>query len=186
MGGVERHGFTSQEWKRSFSLTPQDGFLFSQSIRENIELGKNAHSTYSLEDVGALSGFSKDLPQIKEGYEALLGERGINLSGGQRQRVGLARAMLAGSSILCLDDTLSALDTETESEILSNLKNQFEAKTLVVVSHRYSSVSHCDHIIFLNNGAIAEQGTHEELIRQDGLYAKVYRKQKLTQDLEET
>ena len=114
----------------------------------------------------------------------MLGEKGINLSGGQRQRVGLARAMLAGAPVLALDDTLSALDTETETLVLDQIRSRFAGHTLLVVSHRYSAVKDCDNIVFLSGGKVVEQGTHAELLRKGGAYASVWEKQKLTSSLE--
>ncbi len=173
-----------QSWKKYFSLAPQDGFLFSTSIRENILLGQSSKSTYSVDEASELSGLSKDLPQIPQGLEALLGERGINLSGGQRQRVGLARSLITNSDVLCLDDTLSALDSETENFVLNNLKTKYESNTLIVISHRYSTIMHCDQIIFLEDGQIVEQGNHQQLLDLGGKYAQVYHKQILSMKLE--
>jgi ATP-binding cassette subfamily B protein len=114
----------------------------------------------------------------------MLGEKGINLSGGQRQRVGLARALLANPSVLGLDDTLSALDTETESLVLEQLRMHFAGRTVLIVSHRYSAVMGCDNIIFLSEGRILEQGTHAELLRRGGAYAAVWEKQRLSSALD--
>ncbi|MFC1585418.1 ABC transporter ATP-binding protein [Fibrobacterota bacterium] len=179
-----REDYSEKEWMSWFALAPQDGFLFSRSIRDNILLGQSEQTLSTVEEAGKLSGFSRDLPQIQMGYEALLGERGINLSGGQRQRVGLARAIFSHSSVLCLDDTLSSLDTETESQVLANLRKIALDRTLIIISHRYSSVRFCDTIIFLDKGRIAEAGTHHELMNARGLYAQVYDKQMISMDLE--
>lgn len=176
--------FSDLEWKQIFSLASQDGFLFSDTIENNIQLGQTKRSTDSIERAAELSGFAKDIPQIESGYGALLGERGINLSGGQRQRVGLARALLANSEIICLDDTLSALDTETEKEVLDNIRNHLTHKTLIITSHRYSAIAHCHHILFLDEGKIVEQGNHAELMKLHGRYFQVYQQQALSTDLE--
>jgi ATP-binding cassette, subfamily B, multidrug efflux pump len=114
----------------------------------------------------------------------MLGEKGINLSGGQRQRVGLARALIANAPVIGLDDTLSALDTETESLVLEQLRKRFADRTLIIISHRYSAVMHCDHILFLSEGKILEQGSHSELVRLGGAYASVWEKQQLSTALE--
>jgi ATP-binding cassette subfamily B multidrug efflux pump len=186
LSGHYREDFTDQEWTEWFSLAPQDGFLFSTTIEENINLGRGPQSIYTTDEVGALSAFSRDLPQIEGAYSALLGERGINLSGGQRQRVGVARSLLANAPILCLDDNLSALDMETETIVLQNLEEKFKARTLLIVSHRYSAVKGCDNIIFLNEGRITERGTHQQLIDYNGMYKSVYRKQVISEDLEKS
>lgn len=178
-------------WRSLFALAPQDGFLFSDTIESNILLGKSdkhdddlTSTQKSVETFGEMAGFAKDLPQIEGGYQALLGERGINLSGGQRQRVGLARALIANTPILCLDDTLSALDTQTEKEILQNIKNNTSKQTVIITSHKYSAISHCDHIIYLQHGKILEQGSHSELMDLQGAYASVYEKQMISSALE--
>ncbi len=176
----------TRDWCQSFfSLSPQDGFLFSESIRENILLGQSPESKLTVEQAAELACLSKDLDQIPGGLEATLGEKGINLSGGQRQRVGLARALIADPQILILDDTLSAVDTETEHEILHNLKNHVSDLTTVIISHKYSSVIECDEIIYLDQGEIVERGTHSSLLKLDGYYADNYRQQILSHDLEE-
>ncbi len=180
-----REEYPDEVWKSFYSYAPQDGFLFSKSIRQNIELGHTEDSPYGVEKAVELAALTKDLGQIPGGLEALLGEKGINLSGGQRQRVGLARALAANAPILCLDDTLSALDTETETEVLANLREKFDRQTLIIVAHRYSAVMHCDHIIYLDKGRILEEGTHEELLLLQGAYFQVWEKQKIGSSLEE-
>jgi ABC-type multidrug transport system fused ATPase/permease subunit len=184
LDGRPRESFSEREWQRHFSLAPQDGFLFSQSIRENILMGAGTAHTLTVEKAGEYSGFARDLPQITGGYNALLGERGINLSGGQRQRVGLARALMAEAAIYCLDDTLSALDAEMEAFVLQHMIKILAGKTRIIVSHRYSALSRCDHILFLDRGGIAEQGTHQALLAAKGKYARIYEKQILSSDLE--
>src|SRR5690606_2126128 len=139
----------------------------------------------TLEQAAEWSGLARDLPQFPAGYDTMLGEKGINLSGGQRQRVGLARALLAPAPVLCLDDTLSALDAETEEFVLEHLRGLFRTRCLVIVAHRYSAVMHCDEILYLENGRVTERGTHEELLRLGGAYAAVWEKQRLSESLEQ-
>jgi ATP-binding cassette subfamily B multidrug efflux pump len=184
LNGIPREEITDAEWIRYFTYAPQDGFLFSTSIRNNIVMGQGPQSTLTAEMAAEWSGLSRDLGQFPQGYDSMLGEKGINLSGGQRQRVGLARAMVANSPVLGLDDTLSALDTETENVVLGHIRERFQGHTLLVISHRYSAVKHCDNIIFLSGGRIAEQGTHAELLALGGLYAGVWEKQRLSSALE--
>jgi ATP-binding cassette, subfamily B, multidrug efflux pump len=184
LNGVPREEISDQEWIRHFTYAPQDGFLFSTSIRNNILMGQSTFSKNTVEEAAVWSALSRDLGQFPQGYDSMLGERGINLSGGQRQRVGLARALLANAPVIGLDDTLSALDTETETLVLDQLRGQFKGRTLVIVSHRYSAVMHCDHIIYLADGKIVEEGSHAALLRLGGLYASVWEKQKLSTALE--
>jgi ATP-binding cassette subfamily B multidrug efflux pump len=184
LNGAPRESIPDAEWIRYFTYAPQDGFLFSTSIRNNIQMGRGALSTHTAEEAADWSALSRDLGQFPQGCDSMLGEKGINLSGGQRQRVGLARALLANAPVLGLDDTLSALDTETETLVLEQLRRRFEGKTVLIVSHRYSAVMGCDRIIFLADGKILEQGTHAELLRLGGAYAAVWEKQRLSSALE--
>jgi ATP-binding cassette, subfamily B, multidrug efflux pump len=184
LNGRPRDAIPDGEWIRYFTYAPQDGFLFSTSIRNNIEMGRGRASLHTMEEAAEWSALSRDLGQFPQGYDSMLGEKGINLSGGQRQRVGLARALLANSPVLGLDDTLSALDTETETLVLEQLRKRFSGRTVLIVSHRYSAVMGCDNIIFLADGKILEQGTHAELLRLGGAYASVWEKQRLSTALE--
>ena len=184
LNGVPREDIADEEWIRHFTYAPQDGFLFSISIRDNILMGKGSFSDQSAEDAAEWAALSRDLDQFPQRYDSMLGEKGINLSGGQRQRVGLARALMANAPVIGLDDTLSALDTETETLVLEQLRNRFVGRTLVIVSHRYSAIMHCDHIVYLSHGKILEQGTHAELLRLGGAYASVWEKQRLSTALE--
>jgi len=184
LDGTAREAIPDSEWLRYFAYAPQDGFLFSTSIRNNIDMGRSARSLHSMEEAASWSALARDLAQFPQGYDSMLGEKGINLSGGQRQRVGLARALLANPVVLGLDDTLSALDTETESLVLEQLRKHFAGRTVLIVSHRYSAVMGCDNIVFLADGKILEQGSHNELLRLGGAYASVWEKQRLSSALE--
>jgi ATP-binding cassette, subfamily B, multidrug efflux pump len=183
LDGRDRLDYDGDDWRDRFAYAPQDGFLFSKSIRDNIAFGDRDGSRLKPEDAAAWAGLAQDIEQFPQGYDSLLGERGINLSGGQRQRVGLARAFLSDAPILCLDDTLSALDAETESLVIDNLRRHLSGIALVVVSHRYSAVRECDEIVYLENGSVKERGTHDELVARGGAYAAVWKRQQLADAL---
>ncbi len=185
LNGHAREDIADEEWRGYFSYAPQDGFLFSTTIRENILFGGGETPLHTAETAAEWSGLARDLPQFPHGYASMLGEKGINLSGGQRQRVGLARALLAPAPVLCLDDTLSALDAETEEVVLDNLRGLFRERCLIIAAHRYSAVMHCERILYLDHGRILEQGTHEELLSRGGAYASVWEKQRLSESLEQ-
>ncbi|MEN9308765.1 MAG: hypothetical protein RL173_2697, partial [Fibrobacterota bacterium] len=161
--------------------------LFSDTIEANIALGRpEADSAMDPTPWIEASCFAQDLPQIPDGLKALLGERGINLSGGQRQRLALARALARSAPVLLLDDTLSAVDAQTETRILERLGPMLANRSLVVTSHRYSAFRFAQRILVLENGATIEQGTHEQLVHLGGYYAKAWRMQALQREIEES
>jgi ATP-binding cassette subfamily B protein len=164
----------------------QEPFLFSTTLAENIAFGARGDHANREHIVAAASTarLDNDLAQFPHGYETTVGERGITLSGGQKQRVAIARALVIDPKILILDDALSAVDTHTEEEILERLSAVMAERTTIIVSHRISTIRNADQIIVLDDGRVAERGTHEELIRRDGFYADLYRKQLLEEELE--
>ena len=166
-----------KELKNSIGYVPQSTFLFSESIEKNIKFGKNNASLNEVEIAAKNACLSSDINMFKDGFKTLLGERGVNLSGGQKQRLAIARAIIKRPKILILDDSLSAVDTETEEKILSNINNISKNITLIIATHRISSAKNCDKILIINNGKVLEYGSHHELIKKNGYYSKTLLKQ---------
>lgn len=171
--------------RENVGMVPQETFLFSESLEKNILYGVENHDDkLLLEKVAKISQLSKDINQFADKYNTVLGERGITLSGGQKQRTSLARALAINPKILILDDSFSAVDTKTEEEILIELKKFMKDRTSIIISHRISTVKDADNIIVLDNGVIAEQGKHEELLELSGIYYDIHYKQLLEDELQ--
>ncbi len=168
--------------RSSIGYVPQDAFLFSDTILNNIKFGKEQATEEEVFDAAKKASVHKNIMGFKKGYDTILGERGITLSGGQKQRVSIARALIKDPTILLLDDCLSAVDTETEEQILSNLNSISNNKTTIIVSHRISSAKNADKIIVLEEGKIIQQGAHNELVNQEGYYKELYAKQLLEKE----
>lgn len=166
-----------QSLRKSIGAVPQDAFLFSDSIKNNIKFGKEKSTDEEIIAVAKKAVVHENIMGFTKQYETILGERGITLSGGQKQRVSIARALLKDPQIYLFDDYLSAVNTETEEEILNQLKNESKNKTTLIVSHRVSSAKNADKIIVLENGKLMQQGTHEELNSVEGYYKELYRHQ---------
>lgn len=171
--------------RTNISVVQQESFLFSDSVYGNISYGLREISKDRVKEVSRIANFDKDVEAFPKGYETMVGERGITFSGGQKQRASLARALATDPKILILDDSFSAVDTHTEEEILKNLRIFMKNRTSIIISHRISTVKDADNIIVLENGNIAEQGTHNELVELNGIYAELHYKQLLEKELEE-
>ncbi|MCZ8090672.1 ABC transporter ATP-binding protein [Flavobacterium sp.] len=163
--------------RNSIGIVPQDAFLFSDSIKNNIKFGKENATDEEVFNAAKTAVVHDNIMNFNKQYETILGERGITLSGGQKQRVSIARAVIKNPEILLFDDCLSAVDTETEEQILNNLLNISKDKTTIIVSHRVSSAKNADKIIILEEGKIIQEGSHNQLINQEGYYAELYLKQ---------
>jgi ATP-binding cassette subfamily B protein len=171
--------------RQNIGYVQQEPFLFSDTLLHNISYGVREINLEKVKDVSKIANFDKDVESFPHGYDTISGERGITLSGGQKQRATLARALATEPEILILDDSFSSVDTNTEEEILKNLKNFMKGRTSIIISHRISTVKDADKIIMLSEGKIAEEGTHDELVALNGIYADLHYKQLLEKELEE-
>ncbi len=169
--------------RSNIGYVPQDVFLFSETIANNIAFGVDSDiEKESVFTAARQADIYHNIIDFPMGFDTHIGERGITLSGGQKQRISIARAIIRNPRILIFDDCLSAVDTETEEKILGHLKDLMQGKTTVIISHRVSSVKHADKIIMLDKGRIIERGNHDELIKQEGAYFSLYEKQLLEED----
>jgi ATP-binding cassette subfamily B protein len=169
--------------RSSMGYVTQECFLFSESIAGNIAFGMQGASRREIEAAAAEAGIAEEIAEFPAGYETVIGERGVTLSGGQKQRTTIARAIIRRPQILMLDDAFSSVDTYTEEKILKRLRNLMRDRTCLITSHRISTVKDADLIVVLDAGRVAEQGTHDELLARGGLYAELYGKQLLRDEL---
>lgn len=182
--GHEVKDVTLNSLRENISYVPQDDFLFSKTVKENIEF----HYEHELDDemiekYAKIAGVYDDVIEFKDGFDTILGERGVTLSGGQKQRVSIARALAKEKNVLIMDDSLSAVDTQTEEEILKNLNTDEADVSKIIISHRVSTIKDADEILFIEDGAIVERGTHDELVSLGGRYNKLYEDQLLEQKI---
>ena len=162
---------------------PQEGYLFTETLTENIRYGNPGASIGKVQESAYEARMTDDIKGFPDGFKTLVGERGITLSGGQRQRTALSRALLVDSKIIVLDDALASVDNKTASAILQTIKNQYN-KTVLMISHQLSAAAACDRILVMNEGKIVQEGTHQFLIKKDGLYKSMWEREKAKEQLQ--
>jgi ATP-binding cassette subfamily B multidrug efflux pump len=182
LDGVDIRSLRLDDLRRAVGMVPQETFLFSETLRENVLLGTSEEDR--LDDAARVAHLTDALPDLPNGWETMLGERGINLSGGQRQRAAIARALVRHPSVLVLDDALSAVDAQTEADILTELEAATRGQTRIIVSHRSSAVRGANEIIVLKEGRIVERGTHDQLVASAGRYTELLMRQAIEESLE--
>jgi ATP-binding cassette subfamily B protein len=182
--GYDINDIPTGSLRRSIGYVPQDSFLFSDTVENNIAFGveQGARLPSAVVRAARQSAVYDEIVRIDGGFSARIGERGITLSGGQKQRLAISRALLVNPKILVLDDALSSVDAATERRIFTSLSDEIKGRTSLIVAHRVSTVMRCDSIIVLADGEITEQGSHNELLKLDGFYARLYRLQKLEEN----
>jgi len=184
LDGIDLRDLDPTKLRQQVGFVPQETFLFSATIGQNIAFGVNHASLEDIRRAAEIAGLAPDIEGFPEGYETMVGERGLTLSGGQKQRTAIARAILRNPRILILDDALSSVDTLTEERILNALSAMMSDRTTILISHRVSTVRNADRIFVLEHGSVVEHGSHDDLLRTGGYYADLYQKQLLEEELE--
>jgi ATP-binding cassette subfamily B protein len=184
LDGMELNQLERKYVRSQFGTVLQEPFLYSKTLRDNMKLGRHTAADEEMFAAATLAAIHGNIESFDQKYDTLIGERGVTLSGGQRQRTAIARALLRDAPILILDDALSAVDTHTETEILNALKRQRGRHTVILIAHRLSTLMHADQIAVIDKGRVVQLGTHDELVAQEGLYAKLWQIQSaLEEDL---
>ncbi|MFM8770470.1 MAG: ABC transporter ATP-binding protein, partial [Candidatus Kapaibacterium sp.] len=181
--GVDVRDVSLSDLRANIAVVPQESFLFSETIRENIRFGRPTASDDEVRRAAEIAQLPTDISTLPDGFDTVVGERGVTLSGGQKQRTSLARAIVSDPKILILDDALSAVDASTEDRILAGLDEVMRGRTTIIVSHRISTVQRCTNILVLDNGRVVEHGSHAELLQRKGQYFDMYERQQLEQQL---
>jgi ATP-binding cassette subfamily B protein len=184
LDGIDLRELSPADLRRQIGFVPQETFLFSATLAENIAFGEESATEEQIRSAAELAGLASDVEGFPDGYQTIVGERGITLSGGQKQRTAIARAVVRNPRILILDDALSSVDTLTEDRILNHLEEVRRGRTTILISHRVSTVRNADRIFVVENGRIAEEGSHAELLELGGYFADLYQKQLLEEELE--
>jgi ATP-binding cassette subfamily B protein len=182
IGGRELRTLNRAAVREAFGMVLQDPFLYSKTVRENVVLGRSSAADHEVEETAQAADIHKNIVEFEHGYDTMVGERGVTLSGGQRQRLAIARALLKNPRLLVLDDSLSAVDTQTEAHILQALSSRRGKQTTILIAHRLSSTRLADRIFVLDQGRLVQQGTHEELVRGEGTYARLWKIQGLLEE----
>jgi ATP-binding cassette subfamily B protein len=182
-GGRDLNEIPPSHLRSQIGYVPQDTFLFSETRRDNISLGRFDSSFEDVKDAARKSNILEDIEGFPNTFQTQVGERGITLSGGQKQRIAISRALLTDPRLLILDDALSAVDTYTEEQILQGLSGETRGKTVILISHRISTIKNADQVLVMDQGKIVERGTHESLLESGGQYAQLYRRQLIREEL---
>jgi len=183
LDGIDISNIPLEELREAISYVPQENSLFSDTIEKNIDFNPSQHDMDSIKAAAEEACIHQTIVEFEEGYQSILGERGVNVSGGQKQRISIARALLKDSPVLILDDCLSAVDTATERKILDSLKKTRKERACIIIAHRVSSILDADEILMMDDGKVIERGTHDELLAMNGLYSRIYHRQMLEEEL---